>query len=360
MLNPDGVARGHYRTDTRGVNLNRVYLDPCFELYPSIYAAKSLLVHHHIWNSDLTGHEKERIAVTLKHESERAMSLKMSKKESAEFGSCAEIVSGEVVLSNRAANLFIRSESPELESPLVKSMFDVELNRNSCGSWMRSSNNSGLIAFAPESVGSFSVFGSSSPDIKVSNYDLGCSDAGCDLTPVIAQNGPFGNSQNREIATRRDNQMQNRLQSSVEMNEAPSVRKCEDFDDATRPGNEGSDEEGDDKTPLISDVVNTLHLCHPILLSIPPDGSGVAFYIDLHGHASKRGCFIYGNYFENEEMQVGSMLFARLISLNSAHFDYGGCNFTEKNMYMVDKKDGSSKEGSGRVAAFKALGIGHR
>lgn len=47
MLNPDGVACGHYRTDTRGVNLNRVYLNPDRQLHPSIFAARSVMLHHH-------------------------------------------------------------------------------------------------------------------------------------------------------------------------------------------------------------------------------------------------------------------------------------------------------------------------
>lgn len=58
--------------------------------------------------------------------------------------------------------------------------------------------------------------------------------------------------------------------------------------------------------------------------------------------------------------QVENMIFPKLISMNTAHFDFTGCNFTERNMYAKDKRDGMSKEGSGRVAIFKALGIIHR
>ena len=43
MLNPDGVAQGYYRMDTKGINLNRLYLNPSKHDHPTIFAARSLL-----------------------------------------------------------------------------------------------------------------------------------------------------------------------------------------------------------------------------------------------------------------------------------------------------------------------------
>ena len=85
--------------------------------------------------------------------------------------------------------------------------------------------------------------------------------------------------------------------------------------------------------------------------------SGVAIFVDLHGHASKRGCFIYGNHFDDITIQTENMLYPKLISLNSPNFDFGYCVFSEKNMYWKDKREGTSKEGSARVGIYKATGI---
>lgn len=64
------------------------------------------------------------------------------------------------------------------------------------------------------------------------------------------------------------------------------------------------------------------------------ESSGMFLYIDLHGHASKKGVFMYGNHLPTTLEAVECMLLPKLMSLNSQHFHYDGCNFSEKNMYL--------------------------
>ncbi|XP_053523033.1 cytosolic carboxypeptidase-like protein 5 isoform X4 [Artibeus jamaicensis] len=221
MLNPDGVLRGHYRTDSRGVNLNRQYLKPDAVLHPAIYGAKAVLLYHHV-HSRLN-----------------------SQRPSAE------------------------EHSPHLppEAPLS----DLE---------------------------------------KANNLQN------------EAHLGQPSDGDNPEAWTQAE----------------PAEQK-------------------DHSVWIVPQQPTGAE--QPAPDTIPPTESGVAYYVDLHGHASKRGCFMYGNSFSDESTQVENMLYPKLISLNSAHFDFQGCNFSEKNMYARDRRDGQSKEGSGRVAIYKASGIIH-
>lgn len=72
-------------------------------------------------------------------------------------------------------------------------------------------------------------------------------------------------------------------------------------------------------------------------------------YIDLHGHATKRGCFVYGNYFNSFSKQIESCIFPKLMSLNCVNFTFDGSSFTERNGSAGDRREGVSKEGCGRV-----------
>jgi hypothetical protein len=65
----------------------------------------------------------------------------------------------------------------------------------------------------------------------------------------------------------------------------------------------------------------------------------LALYLDFHAHASKRGCFIYGNVMDSVEEQVQNQLFCRLIAMNSPHFDYDGCLFSRDHMTRIDPGD---------------------
>ncbi|KAI4882983.1 hypothetical protein NFI96_015784 [Prochilodus magdalenae] len=237
MLNPDGVFRGHYRTDSRGVNLNRQYINPSAELHPSIYGAKSILLYHHQHN---------RLNPSM------PSALKTSNQSNTTTLPLTTPCELEHYLN-------LRNEAERLEGPTLSL-------------------------------------------------------------------------------------------SEIPMQLDESCKKCRS-EGELRPCDENGSVSGRSEGLCVSNSAPTEQ--------VTPQESGVAYYIDMHGHASKRGCFMYGNNLADENHQVENMMYPKLISLNCAHFDFLGCNFSEKNMYARDKRDGQSKEGSGRVAIHKAIGLIH-
>ena len=67
------------------------------------------------------------------------------------------------------------------------------------------------------------------------------------------------------------------------------------------------------------------------------DAGKLAFVIDLHGHANKKGCFAFGNSHSSVEKQAENIAYTKLVAMNCPYFDLTGCNFTEKNMISKDK-----------------------
>ncbi len=83
------------------------------------------------------------------------------------------------------------------------------------------------------------------------------------------------------------------------------------------------------------------------------------FYLDMHAHVNKRGVFFYGNHLPNAEEQCENELYAHLVAVNTPYLEIDACCFSEKNMKSKDKRDGLSKEGSGRVALYQSTNIVH-
>jgi len=84
----------------------------------------------------------------------------------------------------------------------------------------------------------------------------------------------------------------------------------------------------------------------------------VRFYLDLHGHVSTKGLFLFGNSLDFLP-QVENSLLTELFSINSEYFALDHCVFNEKSMKSKEKGDKFSKEGSGRVYFHKCTNIIH-
>ncbi|VEN41263.1 unnamed protein product [Callosobruchus maculatus] len=231
FLNPDGVAKGHYRTDSRGVNLNRVYLNPSLTEHPSIYAARALIRYYHF------GVEKEDIIPKCDN------CKNLSGNETDGSYTDGTESSTKVTVNKKVSTVSL----DEVDAP----------SKPWCTRWR--------------------------------NF---CRICGCPLTHAQADS--------REEMTVADG----RGEGDVNSNE-----------------------------------------------------SGLFMYLDLHGHASKKGIFMYGNHFDDVERNVECMLLPKLMSINNQNFHFNACNFTERNMYLRDKRDGMSRAGSGRVAVLSLTGI---
>nr|XP_031845002.1 cytosolic carboxypeptidase-like protein 5 isoform X2 [Nomia melanderi] len=228
MLNPDGVARGHYRMDTRGVNLNRVYLNPSIKEHPTIYAARNLIRYYH---------------------------------------------------------------------------YTYQLPKEDDISSVSFENGENII------------------------------DSTCGIASIV-----------RDTTTRL-------------LQQERTLPRAHSLDDMPHGGGEGlcnSTEESDNSVEIKSD--KTIYSAIGVG-QVPKDDSGLYLYVDLHGHASKKGVFMYGNYFDTAEDTISCMLLPKLMSINNPNFHFTSCNFTERNMYIIDKRDGMSREGSGRVAVYKLTGL---
>ncbi|XP_011500290.1 PREDICTED: cytosolic carboxypeptidase-like protein 5 [Ceratosolen solmsi marchali] len=236
MLNPDGVSHGYYRMDTKGVNLNRLYLNPSKSEHPTIYAAKTLLRYYH-----------------------NGYSL--------------------------------------LDDPVPES-----INKKNIGTY----NSTSCINSNPKEDKTFKK-------VNTISYD------------------------ENQKSSEHGNHIQNYLAPVAEK----SMQCLENQSNC-------SDNVGNIEGMTISSTGNVKQ---------SSNDSGIFLYIDFHGHASKKGIFMYGNHFNDPEEAADCMLLPKLMSLNNPNFHFTSCNFAEKNMYLIDKRDGLSREGSGRVAVYKLTGM---
>lgn len=79
------------------------------------------------------------------------------------------------------------------------------------------------------------------------------------------------------------------------------------------------------------------------LVARASQNNALAAVIDLHAHATKRGCFLFGNYGRNSvKGRAQARLFPALLAARSTHFEFDGCDFSRRKE--------SGVPGSARVA----------
>ncbi|KAJ8727389.1 hypothetical protein PYW07_001508 [Mythimna separata] len=472
FLNPDGVARGHYRTDTRGVNLNRVYLNPSIQLHPTVYASRALIRYYHYGceKEDVCDDSKSLTSRSIQNINESAELIDMKSKKkvpnerfkgsdyykrdksikpmtsnkssttikapstSSDNSKTFKALGGEAAhLAEQVYDMKLHEQPSQTSDSSSKhsnddggSLLNDNMLRTCLGSTVHVStsdelnfqtpnplrplrdtlkNSISLLMESTSSVTGDSLIGGK--DSRLSNLKIGwCQECRLavskleDTMPGITNMVPGYNMSQDADCTGNDNvhfctncfkryvitdSNEEIKICSVVSTQSVAVsaddsaeQRCDTDSSSMAAGSAG------DVAPLVpfspplkqdkpksappkhakkkgAPATNSANSAPPKVSSAlgPPKeaDSGLYLYIDLHGHASKKGIFMYGNHFEDLESCVECMLLPRIMSMNNLHFHFSSCNFTERNMYLKDRRDGMSREGSGRVAVFKATGL---
>lgn len=459
MLNPDGVSRGHYRTDIHGINLNRVYESPSPVLHPQVFAAKALAVYHHQAGrqptlSQLTGSTNTQIRTDISSTADSAEtdSGEMSANDeslvsSAHLASPASQCNRKAWCTTRVLTpRHDRDHHPEDRNPGPEDRDRVPVSASIAPALHSPSNhtNSNKETTAentrspPSPVFQYNPRTKSSKisdeekegvedhlnvppencqalvDLDVSSTSWTCSaadDNSCSVpVPGGCGGGGGGNaeavvlsgsllepggsqfhtsttaaaaagmryirdSNSDPLLTFQPFQSINPLSSS-----SPSVTleprsDCLPNVEDSRGDEQSSTSTIDCPSTSTETIADTKLRCaeNPAARCqggrevnagccccrdyVESCGSQLFLYVDMHGHASKRGCFVYGNHFDEPSDMVDCLLLPKLMSINSANFDFLASNFSERNMQARGRRDGLSKEGSGRVGLFRSTGL---
>ncbi|XP_041970948.1 cytosolic carboxypeptidase-like protein 5 [Aricia agestis] len=431
FLNPDGVARGHYRTDTRGVNLNRVYLNPSLTLHPSVYAARALIRYHHfgfekedeiiedtLTSRSLTSINTENVDTkkkkgqsdSSKNDVYNKRFIKTTSKasgtpKSLSFNKDSKLVGEDTSLEEQVYDLKLQEMSAQTSDTNAQSvepsLLDENVLRTCLGTNIHLStseelNFSGKNPLKPvrETLkNSISLLMESSTESNDSKPEGGssvrmgwCRDCRSHMpvrseTPVYHTIEEYREHQRQQI-----DEQEGKVHDAARPPHGDNVYFCtncyrryivtqptETTEKPAKPSSakmepsSGSAGDSVDNAPESKSIKPATKIPKKKMAAITPrprdvvketeEDSGLFLYIDLHGHASKKGIFMYGNHFSDAERCVECMLLPRMMSLNSLHFHFSSCNFTERNMYLKDRRDGMSREGSGRVAVLKATGL---
>ncbi|EUB60069.1 Cytosolic carboxypeptidase-like protein 5 [Echinococcus granulosus] len=435
MLNPDGVAMGHHRTDSRGANLNRFYLQPNFLLYPSVYAVKALATYHHLSYASIARYpgclpswQFERF-VNL---AARYRSFTGSAEVSLHSGNLArppfiprrkESLGAPIVSVKEMTHDVARELTRTLNAALEGKRPDTGISKpdNESEDAERSpsphAKSDSMVCYvaSKKRVRDGEDQQQSFPDIQCASSGFNCGQLKLRIQAIQRRKdlANFSVSRNCDAIKEASECLQEIQQISDQVPKKsqlgkegrenahgdrlsllPQAEECIPESDSShslrqkkssKPTNGTADgneldiqmrrldrvyvnmvarhlkQDGQDvgaKEAFLTYCTGA-HLTHPSLRSIGPEESGVKCYIDLHGHCTKRGCFCYGNRLKDDRQMVDNVLYARLVATNSAFFDFSACNFSLRNMYLRDKVNDTTKEGSGRVGIWKHTGITH-